>query len=69
MPHLADEDVLRVEQIPVPLALDHVDHTGLQVQQQSSWNIVVVVGLVEKNILAIVSLCSDASLTPGSGHA
>lgn len=65
MTHLADEDIFRIEEISVALALDHVDHAGLQVEQQSSRNVMVIVGLVEKNILPIVSL-RGASRQPGT---
>lgn len=55
--YLADEDILRVEEISVSLALDHVDHAWLQVQQQGSRYVVVVVCLVEEHVFAVVPLC------------
>lgn len=56
IPYLADENVLWVEKIPVAFALDHVDDARLQVEQQGSGDVVVVVGLVEEDVFAIVPL-------------
>lgn len=63
--YLANEDVFRVEEITVPLALYHVDHTGLQVQQQRSRDVVVVIRLVEENILAVVTLTTNGIVYGG----
>lgn len=54
--HLADENVFRVEQVSIALALDHVDHARLQVEQQSSRDVVVVVCLVEEDVFPVVPL-------------
>lgn len=53
---LADENVLRVEQVSVSLALYHVDHPRLEVQEQRSRDVVVVVRLIEENVFSVISL-------------
>ena len=73
--YLADENVLWVEKIPVAFALDHVDDARLQVEQQGSGDVVVVVGLVEEDVFAIVPLqrvrcqMSDTALEALTFHA
>ena len=51
-----DKEVLRVVQIRVEAILDTVDHSGLQVDEQGSRNVMLVVRLVEEHILAVVAL-------------
>ena len=40
-----DEDVLRVEEVPVLGGLDTVDHAGLEINEHGTGNVMVVVGL------------------------
>lgn len=50
------EEVLRVVQVRVEAVLDAADHTRLQVYQQRARDVMLVIGLVEKDIFAVVTL-------------
>ena len=52
------KEVLRVVQIGVEAILNRIDHTRLQIDHQCSWDVVLIVSLIEEHILPIVSLLS-----------
>lgn len=54
--YLANEDVLWVEQVSVVFALYHVDHPRLQIEEQRSRNVVIIICLVEEDVFSIVPL-------------
>jgi len=53
---LSDVEVLRVVEVLVGSTLNRVDDSRLQVDEERARNIVLVVSLVEKDVLAVVAL-------------
>lgn len=53
---LSQVDVLRVVELGVGGVEDGVDHPGLQVQQHGPRDVVLIIGLVEKDVLAVRAL-------------
>lgn len=49
-------EVLRVVQILIRSSLNPIDNSGLQIDQESPRDVVLIVSLVEKDIFAVVSL-------------
>lgn len=54
---LRNVEVLWVVEGRVHPVLNAVDNSGFQVDQKCSWNIVLVVSLVEEDIFSVVTLC------------
>lgn len=55
------EDIFVIVKIAIFAVLNAVDHSRLQVHQQGSWNVVLVVRLIEEHILPISSLMPSIS--------
>ena len=53
---LADVKVLRIVNVLVGALLNAVYHPGLEIDEDSSWNIAGVIALVEEDVLAIAAL-------------
>lgn len=53
---LGDVEVLRVVEIGVQAVLDAVDHSRLQIDQQSARDVVLIIRLVEKDIFPVITL-------------
>lgn len=54
--HLADVYVFRVEQVFVIPTLDRVYHSWLEIKQQCSRDVVVVISLIEEYVFSVISL-------------
>jgi hypothetical protein len=49
-------DVLWVVEVSVGRVLDLIDYSWFEVNEQGSWDVVLIIGLVEEDILAIIAL-------------
>jgi hypothetical protein len=56
---LRNVEIFRVIKILIRSSLDPIDDSWLQINQKCSRNIVFIVGLVEKDVFAVVSLNSE----------
>ena len=52
----ADVEVLRVVEAGVQAILDAIDNTRLQIDQQSTRNVMLIVSLIEEDIFTVVAL-------------
>jgi hypothetical protein len=56
---LRNVEIFRVIKILIRSSLDPIDDSWLQINQKSSRDIMFIVGLVEKDVFAVVSLNSE----------
>jgi len=53
---VSNEDILVIIEIAVITILNTIDDSRLQINEESSWDIVLVIRLVKKHIFSITSL-------------
>jgi hypothetical protein len=53
---IRNEDILMIVEISIFTILDAVNHSRLEVDQQCSWYVVLIISLIEKHIFPVTSL-------------
>ena len=56
---LARDELLGVEELPVSTGADLVNHSGLKIEVDSTWNVLASTSLAEESVERLISISGD----------